>query len=473
MRRGWGPGRRKRLAVDDEAEDSGVVPPGCRWVVGLKGGSGAAVDAPAFGARGGWTPLLGEERRETALRVVGEIALALAELRPGEGPFSAIVRDAPALAVLFAYLSRARGSARDSAQAAHYLELAVEAAAATPLVPSFDGGLAGVGWAAAQLHKVLGLELDGVSSEIDVALRDNLEEAGWSATYDLIGGVVGVGAAALERLPNPVARSCLDWIIGHLERTAEHDPAGVTWWTDPAWLPPDNSAQHPRGYYDLSVAHGVPAVTALLARTAARGIQSERGRRLCEGAVGWLRAQEARYPVGLPYLIELGGSAETVPAPPARLAWCQGDLGAAAVRMATASAAGRPDWADSALALARRAAGRAPLSAGVSDASFCHGAAGVAHVFNRLYQATDEALLGDAARSWFDQTLALRQPGRGIAGFAARFPEADGSFRWAPMPGLVEGASGIALALLAAASPHEPYWDGILLLSNPERDAPW
>ena len=94
------------------------------------------------------------------------------------------------------------------------------------------------------------------------------------------------------------------------------------------------------------------------------------------------------------------------------------------------------------------------------------------HVFNRLYQATGDAPLGDAARFWFDQTLALRQPGCGIAGFATRFPQADGSVRWAPAPGLIDGASGIVLALLAAASPHEPYWDGILLLSNPERDVP-
>jgi hypothetical protein len=428
---------------------------------------GAAVNAPRFGAKGGWTPILDEEQREAALRVVDDIALALAELRPGEGAFSAIVRDAPALAVLFAYLSRARGSAQDGARAARYLEMAVEAAAATPLVPSFYAGLAGVGWAAAQLQKVLELELDEVGSEIDLALWDHLEEQGWSATYDLIGGVIGIGAAALERLPNPAARSCLDWIIGYLEHTVEHCPAGVTWRTDPAWLPSEDRAQHPREYHDLTVAHGVPAVAAMLARAAARGIQSERGWLLCEGAVSWLQAQEARYPSGLPYMVEPEGSAGTVAAPPARLAWCQGDLGVAAVRLVTASAAGRPDWAHSAHALARRAAGRAPLSAGVSDACFCHGAAGVGHLFNRLYQATGDASLGDAARFWFDQTLALRQPGRGIAGFATRVPEADDSVRWAPMPGLIDGASGIALALLAAASPHEPSWDGILLVSDP------
>jgi hypothetical protein len=431
---------------------------------------GAAVNAPAFGAKGGWTPLLEEEQREAALRVVDDIASALAELRPGEGAFSAIVRDAPALAVLFAYLSRARGSAQDGARAARYLELAVEAAAASPLVPSFHAGLAGLGWAAAQLRRVLGLELDELGSEIDMALRDLLEQGGWSGTYDLISGVVGVGAAALERLPNPAARSCLDWIIGHLERIAEHGPAGITWWTDPVWLPPERVAQYPRGYYDLTVAHGVPGVAAFLARAAAGGIQPKLARSLCEGAVAWIQAREGDYPTGLPYLIE--HDIPTGRTPRSRLAWCQGDLGVAAVLMATARAAGRPDWAQRAHALARRAAGRAVESAGVSDADFCHGAAGVGHLLNRLYQATGDAPLAEASRFWYDQVHAQRQPGRGIAGFATLMPEADGSVCWAESPGLIAGATGIALALLAAASPHEPYWDGILLLSNPERDAP-
>jgi hypothetical protein len=93
---------------------------------------GAAVSAPAFGAKGRWTPLLEGERREAVLPVVDEIASVLAELRPEEG--SATIRDAPALAVLFAYLSRARGSAQDGARAARYLE--------SPLVPSFHAGLA-------------------------------------------------------------------------------------------------------------------------------------------------------------------------------------------------------------------------------------------------------------------------------------------------------------------------------------------
>jgi hypothetical protein len=430
----------------------------------------AVVNAPAFEGQGRWTALLDGERREAALRVVDEITAAVVELRPGEGAFSQVSRDAPALAVLFAYLAQARGSAQDGARATRYLDLAVEAAATSPLVPSLFEGLAGVGWAAAQLRQVLGLELDDVFSEIDLALWEHLAEAGWSATYDLVSGLVGIGASALERLPNPLAIACLDWIIDHLERTAESCPSGTTWWTDPGWLPGEHGAPYPRGYYDLTVAHGVPGVAAFLARAAARGIQPERARSLCEGAVGWIQAREGDYPSGLPYLIELDIPTERTPR--SRLAWCQGDLGVAAVLMATARVAGRQDWAVSAHALARRAAGRGVESAGVSDADFCHGAAGIGHLFNRLYQATGDAPLAEAARFWYDQVHAQRQPGRGIAGFATLMPEDDGSVRWLESPGLIAGATGIALALLASASPHAPCWDGILLLSDPKWDAP-
>ncbi len=259
-----------------------------------------------------------------------------------------------------------------------------------------------------------------------------------------------------------------------LERTAEHGPAGITWWTDPAWLPPEDRARYPRGYHDLSVAHGVPAVAALLARTAARGIQPERGRWLCEGAVGWLQAQEAGYPSGLPYMVE-----------PDRF----GRDGAGAA-IATRVVSGRPGRGGRAdgdgirggpARLGRLGAWRwrggppdaARLSAGVSDAGFCHGAAGVGHLFNRLYQAIGDATLGDAARFWFDQTLALRQPGHGIAGFATRYPEADGSVRWDRSARIdrrgERDRAGPARGRVPAGTID---WDGILLLSNPERDAP-
>lgn len=93
----------------------------------------------------------------------------------------------------------------------------------------------------------------------------------------------------------------------------------------------------------------------------------------------------------------------------------------------------------------------------------CHGAARLGHIFNRLYQATGDEPLANAARFWFHRTLEMRHPERGIAGYAAFMPERSGEERWVDSPGLLEGAAGVALALLAATTSVEPNWDRMLI----------
>src|SRR5262249_17462663 len=107
-----------------------------------------------------------------------------------------------------------------------------------------------------------------------------------------------------------------------------------------------------------------------------------------------------------------------------------------------------------------------PEDAGVKDATLCHGAAGLGHIFNRLYQATSDETLGGAARFWFERTLALRRPGRGVGGFSAVAITESGRGKEVVDAGRVTGGAGIALALLAATTSIEPEWDRILLLST-------
>ena len=118
-------------------------------------------------------------------------------------------------------------------------------------------------------------------------------------------------------------------------------------------------------------------------------------------------------------------------------------------------------WKREALRLARGVAERSFAQSGVKDCGLCHGAAGVGHLFNRMFQASGESRLKDAARGWFRRTLEMRHPERGIAGFAAFRPG-----HWSNEVGILEGAAGIALALLAAVTPAEPRWDRMLLLSR-------
>jgi lantibiotic modifying enzyme len=106
---------------------------------------------------------------------------------------------------------------------------------------------------------------------------------------------------------------------------------------------------------------------------------------------------------------------------------------------------------------------------GVVDAGLCHGASGLALTFARLFRATGEERLRDAAVRWFERTLALRRPGNGIAGFRSWVPEEDGAegWAWSDDASFLSGASGIGLALLAAATCVEPAWDSVLLLRPP------
>lgn len=79
----------------------------------------------------------------------------------------------------------------------------------------------------------------------------------------------------------------------------------------------------------------------------------------------------------------------------------------------------------------------------------CDGAAGVAHLFNRLFQATGDAWLAQAARRWFAQVFEMQRHGSGIAGYQSCLDaSAPGAGGWQTDPGLLTGTAGLALALL-------------------------
>jgi hypothetical protein len=137
--------------------------------------------------------------------------------------------------------------------------------------------------------------------------------------------------------------------------------------------------------------------------------------------------------------------------------------------LSAAHAVGRSDWEEEALEIARMAARRPFESSVVFDACLCHGAAGAGHLFHRFFQATGEEVFHEAARTWYERALAFRQPEQGIGGFRYHTsdPDRPGVSTWHDKAGFLEGAAGIALALLAAIADLEPSWDACLLTSIP------
>jgi hypothetical protein len=346
----------------------------------------------------------------------------------------------------------------DGDLAAAELELAIARAFESSAGPWLFGGLLGVGWVTARV-----VSADEVIDAVDRAAASVLDVPSWHAHHDLISGLVGIGVYALERVDSPTGLALARRVIDHLEAVSQPQAVGTRWFTAPDVLPPHVRVHHPDGHVDLGLAHGIAGIIGLLARYVDAGVEVDRARALLEAAVAFLwHAVPPRSPARFP--------AYTSSAEPARLAWCYGDLGIAISMLAAARATDNAGWQADAVALARSTCERPDDQQRVIDAALCHGAAGIGHILNRIFQVTGDPAIAALAHAWFARTLDMRRPGEGIAGFAA--PSRTGPItRWVANESLLMGAPGIGLALIACATDREPIWDRILLCDVPSTAA--
>jgi lantibiotic modifying enzyme len=394
-----------------------------------------------------WIPLLDGDDAKRAWRRIDEIEaklLAATSLSPD------LFSGDAGLALFHAYHERAKAQAPN--ESVRCVERAVAALADSVQTPSLYAGFTGIAFAAA--HLGWGQNEDGEAgtfAAVDEALLELCAETPWTADYDLVAGLVGFGVYALERMPDPTAARCLAQVVQRLDETAERKSGGrLSWWTRPELIPPSRPS---RGEYNLGLAHGMPGVVAMLGQAAAAGVERARCHKLLEGLVAWLREQRVPEPDagraegadgarggGYPAALMEG----VVPRR-ARTAWCYGDPGVAVGSWVGATGVDRADWVAESIALARSAATRPSDQCGVQDAGLCHGSAGLGHIYNRLRMASGDDVIARAARHWLLD--AIERP-------------------LAAEPGLLEGAAGVGLALLAAVSNVAPEWDRVMLLSG-------
>lgn len=416
---------------------------GCEFPASSRA-SNASVGAVA------WRALITDPQdRARLLTIVREIATAL-ESAPVDPRSVAVHCD---LAVLRAYLAADRTLPDDDDATTAHVAAALAAQAEAPRALALHGGLAGVGWTIA--HLASDENAEEICATIDTALSRALERD-WHGPYDLIGGLVGIGVYALER--EEAGRALTARVLELLRAAAEPRGPGLAWHT-PARLLPDWQREHaPDGYWNLGMAHGIPGIVALCARCIASGVEEVRAHELMAAAVGYLLDAEPPNAGGRYSAWHARGGAPS--GDRTRPAWCYGDVGVAAALVAAAQV--DPRWRDDAHALARACAQRPPHPA-VRDTAICHGTAGIAHVFHRMYQATGDDVFGEAARRWLALTLEMRTDHA-----HAGFPAFDGVARtWRATPTLLAGAAGVALVLHAMISGVEPRWDRLLLLDIP------
>jgi hypothetical protein len=441
-----------------------------------------------------WTPALPPALTTQAMQVARDLAGRLRDQhRVGLAVATAPTQTAFPLAVHWQPPSLAQGDAGIALTCAYldacwanegwdrighgYLTAAAEAAERFHLSTGMFSGLAGLafaGWSLSReatryrrlLSAIDNTLLPRVTEQADGLARLTMEGVSFGE-FDVVSGLAGIGAYLLLRCPDPAAAAALEVALRSLVALAGDTSSRPRWWT-PAHLlgDEDMAALYPHGNLNCGLAHGIPGPLALMGLALSQGIVVPGIEDTVDRLADWLVGHriDDEWGVNWPYAVSL--TSEGLPDDSAsanmssRAAWCYGTPGVARALWLAGVGRNRPEWRDLAIE-AMTAVYRRPVAArGIDSPTFCHGVAGLVQVTLRFANDTRLPIFAEAAVSLTEGLLSAYEP---VSLLGYRNLEPGGTR--VDQPGLLDGAPGVLLALLAAATNVEPSWDRAFLLS--------
>jgi hypothetical protein len=366
-----------------------------------------------------------------------------------------------------------------------HLELAArDAETGYALPPGIYSGLSGLAFAAWQSsrggvrYKRLLASLDQaiVPQAMQVAAGLRAETDGVHiGDFDAISGLSGVGAYLLCRRADPTVSAALGHVITALVELLSEGPVLPRWHTPFRLLWDDDLRKnYPHGNLNCGLAHGLPGILAFLALALTLGCEVPGLEEAVAHSARWLAANrfDDQWGINWPTAIAVIEE-ETAAGPvlrssrasdahdgPSRCAWCYGSPGIARSLWLAGEALHDEDVRQLAVA-AMEAVFRRPVSARkIDSATFCHGKAGLLQIALRFANDTGCQSFVTESETLVREVMAMYQP-ESLLGF--RNIERDD--HEIDQPGLLDGAPGVALTLLAAANAAVPDWDRLFLLS--------
>jgi hypothetical protein len=419
---------------------------------------------------------LSQGLRESATHLVDSIAARLMARDPGlpsearGGGLPWVPADSPSLAaglpgqaLFLAYHGLWAGSRQTLLEANNLLLGCAQRLSEAPLSLALFHGLLGTLWTIEHFQRrglAIAKGLRDVRWDTDQILVRNLASSEKVVCYDLTTGIVGLGVYALERQRGPRPSRLLSAVIEKLVCSAERRNPGQAWFTPPELLSQDEKALCPVGYYNLGMAHGVTGVVSFLCRVLEETNPGGAAQPILESAVEWLLSRRLNSGLGLkmPCWENPTGRIRM-----ARLGWCYGDAVAGLAVMRAGQCTQRSDWVSEGTSMALDSGAVRDHRALVADPFICHGSAGLAHVYRRLFQRTGHPAFHEASLFWLQKTL-------GFFGYSterARTEPARDEQSELESPGLLMGLAGVGLAALGFLSDTKYPWDRFLLTDGP------
>ena len=446
------------------------------------------------GRLGCWTVALDSDRSSAAFAVARDVAtrtanpaLLAAAIEAasrqtafpesfGWAPFAVAEGDA-GVATMCGYLDACLPGEGWDTDAHRFLTRSVRAAEVIPSLPLGPfSGLSGLAFVAATLSRggtryqrlLDGLEDALLARTPALAQATRQAQNGIAVSdFDVISGLSGVGAYLLCRSELRPTRTVLEVVLGALVELAGGRDGVPRWYTPPHLMADEAMArEYPAGSLNCGLAHGIPGPLALMALTLREGIEVPRQRDAMRRICDWLvehRADDAwglNWPSAAPAQSPHPAQKERARLLPTRSAWCYGSPGVARALWLAGDALGEPRFCVVAVD-AMEAVYRRPVSArNIDSPTFCHGVAGLLQITLRFSHDTGLPAFSQATERLVEQLLAAYRPDR-LLGYSSLEPGGNPVDR----PGLLDGAAGVAMVLLSAATDVEPAWDRLFLIA--------
>jgi lantibiotic biosynthesis protein len=281
--------------------------------------------------------------------------------------------------------------------------------------------------------------------------------------FDAISGLSGVAAALLERRarrPEERVERVLSGALAALvELVAERDGL-PRWYTPPDAMGDETWARlYPDGNLNCGLAHGIPGPLAAMAIARREGVEVPGLMSAIARIADWLVAHRAddAWGINWPSAVSVGSGR---PDGPGRAAWCYGAPGVARALWLAGEALDDDELRTIAIEGMKAIYRRPRAERAIDSPTLCHGVAGLLQVTTRFASDTGLPAFAEAAEALAQQLLDAYD-GTRLLGYATLEPGDNP----VDQPGLLDGAPGVALALLAAATTTEPAWDRVFLLS--------
>jgi len=327
--------------------------------------------------------------------------------------------------------------------------------------PTFCTGIAGFGWVIDHLvsRELIDLDADELLINFDEYLLSVMKEDMTLGKFDFLHAGIGYAVYFHQRFRNTKSESLKDnyknYLLLFLNKLID---SGDVFEDRIGWKTKFDSQDHT---YDLSLSHGASSIVCFLVKLSHIPDFKQSALDILRKAVDFIRFYKLNKTNTISIYPNSSMESEKKQKP-TRLAWCYGDLGVALAFYKAGNSLNDKYLISESLFLVKNTLKRkSAISTGVIDADLCHGAFGIALMYNFFYQEFKDFEFKRASEYWCDFGLNLAGNDRDNAGFKHWSGDSEG---WTSNLTILEGISGIGLSIISFIADEDFDWYECLLI---------